>query len=121
MGERISRNDAKMIIAQYWGDCVAEIDDEDVAALARGESLLFVVEEEYTLEISLPKVVPSDGEDAEETKKRKRAKALERRPRIEGVVIESNSYRDGIKPTPARGKAWLEGIVGDVVDDDDEE
>ena len=35
MGERISRDEADMIIAQYWGDCVAEIDDEDLAALAR--------------------------------------------------------------------------------------
>ena len=121
MGERISRDEADMIIAEYWGDCVAEIDDEDLAALARGESLLFVVREEYTLEISLPKVVLGDGEASEKFRERKRAKASERRKRIEGVVIESDSFRDGIKPTPDRGSAWLEGIVGDATEDDDDE
>ena len=109
------------IIVENYGDCVAEIDDEDLAALARGESLLFVIRDEYTLEISLSKVVPSDGEASEEFRKRKRAKASERRKRIEGVVIESDSFRDGIKPPPDRGSAWLEGIVGDATEDDDDE
>ena len=45
MGNIITREEADRIIAENCADCFVEIYAEDLAALARGDSLLFVIEE----------------------------------------------------------------------------
>lgn len=104
---RITREEADRIIAENCADCFVEIYAEDLAALARGDSLLFVIEEEHTLELSLAVAAPPKDEEY----KRYDERAWQKQQRLKGIVIEDGSYRDGRVPTPHSSASPLVGIV----------
>ena len=109
MGNIITREEADRIIAENCADCFVEIYAEDLAALARGDSLLFVIEDEYTLELSL--AVDAPPKDDDEKYERYDERAWQRQQRLEAVCIEDKAFIGGRVPTPHSSASRLVGIV----------
>lgn len=109
MGNILTREAADRIIVENYADCLCEISPDELAALARGDSLLLVIEDEYTVEIALAADAPPQDED--EACDLKNERVWQRERRLEQVVIEDNAFRSGRKPTPHQGTARLAGII----------
>ena len=111
MGNIIAREEADRIIVANYGDCVVKISPDDLAALGSGDSLLFVIEDEYTLELSLALAPPPKDED--EACDRENDRAWQRAARMEGIVVEKPFGRSISRKSghPGRGEARLAGIV----------
>lgn len=111
MSSIITREEADRIIVEKYRDCVVEISPDDLAALTQGNSLLFVIEDEYTLELSLALDLNSKDEDKRCV--RENNSARQRESRMEGIVVEESLERSTSQKSghPGHGEVRLVGIV----------